>query len=352
MPTRCREQLDSKQFEVKTWSELNDFYENTVALYQRQFGVLQLIILMMVLLSVANSVNMSVFERVGEFGTMMALGNRSGEVFRLIVTENILLGVCAAQRSVSSSGMLLAWVISAIGIPMPPPPASDLGYTAHIRVLPSTLVTSFQRGLSRDVSGCAHTGPASLTHTGRRGAAAKRLSPQAMRKITPGPALVFACLFLLAIAFRLTTTCLLLDLLPLGDFRGVSGVVAAILFVYLYALALYRCFLSVAPLQEGPIAPGSREEFIYHVYLLFYSGSFLPDHPQPVAAGAADALVLSRPRRPTGGQHRTAVVSSSIRRLRRWGATVLSDTMPCCSRTLWRARIWRWQPSASATTSP
>jgi hypothetical protein len=37
--------------------------------------VLRLIILLMVLLSVANSVNMSVFERVGEFGTMMALGN-------------------------------------------------------------------------------------------------------------------------------------------------------------------------------------------------------------------------------------------------------------------------------------
>jgi len=32
----------------------------------------------MVLLSVTSTVNMSVFERVGEFGTMLALGNRPG----------------------------------------------------------------------------------------------------------------------------------------------------------------------------------------------------------------------------------------------------------------------------------
>ena len=48
----------------------------TVELYGRQFGVLRVIILIMVLLAVANTINMSTFERVGEFGTMRALGNR------------------------------------------------------------------------------------------------------------------------------------------------------------------------------------------------------------------------------------------------------------------------------------
>ena len=76
--------------EVKTWIELNDFYEKTVEMYKGQFGVLQLIILVMVLLSVANSVNMSIFERTGEFGTMMALGNRRSQMFRLIIVENLI----------------------------------------------------------------------------------------------------------------------------------------------------------------------------------------------------------------------------------------------------------------------
>lgn len=136
--------------EVKTWVELNDFYEKTLALYKRQFGVLQLIILVMVLLSVANSVNMSVFERVGEFGTMLALGNRSSTVFRLIVTESVVLGLIGSIAG-ASLGIALAIVISQIGIPMPPPPNSNVGYTAHIQLVPSAILLSCLVGLGATV---------------------------------------------------------------------------------------------------------------------------------------------------------------------------------------------------------
>jgi putative ABC transport system permease protein len=132
--------------EVKTWQQLNDFYAKTVEMYDAQFGVLRIIILMMVLLSVVNSVNMSVFERVGEFGTMMALGNRSRAVFKLIVAENTLIGLGGAIAGVLL-GVVLALVISAIGIPMPPPPNSDLGYIAHIRIVPSVIFSAFAVGL-------------------------------------------------------------------------------------------------------------------------------------------------------------------------------------------------------------
>ncbi len=42
------------------------------------------------------------------------------------------------------------------------------------------------------------------------------------------------------------------------------------LFFYIYAIFLYRLFLGLFPLKEGYIDPGSKQEFIYHVYLLFY----------------------------------------------------------------------------------
>ena len=138
-------QLDSKQLEVKNWRELNDFYQSTVALYERQFGVLQFIILIMVTLSVANSVNMSVLERIGEFGTMMAMGNRSASVQSLVLTENVLLGICGATLGVVF-GMILGATITAIGIPMPPPPNSNRGYTAHIRILLPTVAIAFGVG--------------------------------------------------------------------------------------------------------------------------------------------------------------------------------------------------------------
>jgi putative ABC transport system permease protein len=132
--------------EVKTWVELNDFYANAVAMYEAQFGVLRIIILLMVLLSVVNSVNMTVFERVGEFGTMMALGNRSRMVFSLIVTESAILGLAGSGLGVVL-GIVLALAISAVGIPMPPPPNADLSYIAHIQVVPSVIAGAFGVGL-------------------------------------------------------------------------------------------------------------------------------------------------------------------------------------------------------------
>ncbi len=138
--------LDPRQLEFRTWVQLNDFYEKTVALYDQQFGFLQAIILAMVLLSVANSVNMSVFERVGEFGTMRSLGNRGGQVVTLVLLESLLLGAIGAVTGVVL-GTILALVISAIGIPMPPPPNANLGYTAAIQVVPSVLAMAFLVGL-------------------------------------------------------------------------------------------------------------------------------------------------------------------------------------------------------------
>jgi putative ABC transport system permease protein len=130
---------------VKRWEEINDFYANTVALYDRQFVVLRLIILFMVLLGVANAVNMSVFERMSEFGTMRALGNRGRFVVALILVECLLLGVAGALAGVIA-GALLSWLISAVGIPMPPPPNSNAGYTARILLLPEVAWQAFTIG--------------------------------------------------------------------------------------------------------------------------------------------------------------------------------------------------------------
>jgi len=143
---RIAPELEKDGYELKAWHQLNDFYSKTVDLYDRQFGVLRLIILGMVLLGVANSVNMSVMERIGEFGTMMALGNPRRDVFKLVMVENILLGVIGSAIGLFV-GIALALVISAIGIPMPPPPNSDVGYVARIQLIPWILLTSVVVGI-------------------------------------------------------------------------------------------------------------------------------------------------------------------------------------------------------------
>jgi putative ABC transport system permease protein len=94
---------------------------------------------------VVNSINMSLFERVGEFGTMRALGDRGSKVLALVVTEGAILGLTGATLGLLV-GILLAIAISAVGIPMPPPPNSNLGYTAAIRLVPSVIGSAFSTG--------------------------------------------------------------------------------------------------------------------------------------------------------------------------------------------------------------
>lgn len=136
-----RQLLANQGLDVTPWYALSDFYEKTVDLYDRQFGVLRLIILIMVLLSVINSMNMTLFERTREFGTMRAIGDRSDWVFRLIMIESFWLGLLGGLLG-TILGCLAALGISAVGIPMPPPPNANLGYTALIRLDPTTVLTA------------------------------------------------------------------------------------------------------------------------------------------------------------------------------------------------------------------
>jgi putative ABC transport system permease protein len=141
----ARDVAATRGLEVKTWNELNDFYDKTVELYDRQFGVLRLIILVMVLLSVVNSVNMSLFERIGEFGTMRAVGDRGRKIFALVMIEGAILGLIGAALGVIA-GTAIALAVSAVGIPMPPPPNSNFGYTAAIRLGAENIASAFATG--------------------------------------------------------------------------------------------------------------------------------------------------------------------------------------------------------------
>ncbi len=148
--TRIKASNPPETFDVLRWEDLADFYASTVALYQRQFGILLFIVLLMVILGVANSINMAIFERTGEFGTQRATGDRGRRIFYLIVTETAILGFIGAVLGLLI-GVALAWGISRLGIPMPPPPNSNTGYTAYIRIVPSVLVLSCLVGLIASV---------------------------------------------------------------------------------------------------------------------------------------------------------------------------------------------------------
>lgn len=97
-----------------------------------------------------------------------------------------------------------------------------------------------------------------------------------MRKIQPSQILVFVLLFSLACFLAWGTDSLAVDPLPLGDYQAIAKVSGFIVLLYAWALALFRVFCTRFPLPVGEIAPGSRAEFTYHVYLLFFLVLFNP----------------------------------------------------------------------------
>lgn len=121
------------QLELTPWTALADFYNKTVGLFTRQMNVVRLIIGLIIVLSISNVLVMGVLQRTSEIGTLMAVGLRRRRILALFLSEGALLGLLGGGFGVAA-GWALAELISYIGIPMPPAPGMDKGFTAEIRV--------------------------------------------------------------------------------------------------------------------------------------------------------------------------------------------------------------------------
>jgi putative ABC transport system permease protein len=128
-----RAELPESQFDVVPWYELADLYNKTARLFRRQVDGIRLILAVIILLGIQNTITMSVIERTGEIGTAMALGVRRRGILRLFIAEGLVIGCIGGLFGVCG-GLVLALAISALGIPMPPPPGVSHGYTSQVVV--------------------------------------------------------------------------------------------------------------------------------------------------------------------------------------------------------------------------
>ncbi len=128
--------------EIKTWSDLATFYHQVVQLYGGIFWVVRLIILIIVIFSIANTMTMSVFERMREIGTIRAMGTKRRGVLSLFLMEGLILGVLGGALGLAF-GIIAAKLISIKGIYIPPPPTMTEGYTALINIVPKDLIFAF-----------------------------------------------------------------------------------------------------------------------------------------------------------------------------------------------------------------
>lgn len=139
---QVRSLLVDTDLQADPWYELAQQYNKTVQLFGRQLLVVKAIVLLIVLLGITNTMMRNVMERTGEIGTVMALGYRREQVLGLFLAEGVLIGALGA-----GGGVLLGWLIaeavSAVGIPMPPPPGLDVSITAEILVGPGLALGTF-----------------------------------------------------------------------------------------------------------------------------------------------------------------------------------------------------------------
>ena len=77
--------------EIKSWIELSSFYNQVHGMFDMIFGFIFLIVLTVVVMSVANSMGMTVIERTREIGTLRSIGLRRSGVVRIFTIESLLL---------------------------------------------------------------------------------------------------------------------------------------------------------------------------------------------------------------------------------------------------------------------
>jgi putative ABC transport system permease protein len=128
--------------EFVPWFELADFYNKTVRLFSRQMLVVELIIGVIIVLTISNMAVMNVLERTPEIGTLMAFGLRRRKILHLFLFEGAILGVVGGGIG-ALAGWGLSLLLSAIGIPMPPPPGMDEGFDAEFLVTGSLAANGF-----------------------------------------------------------------------------------------------------------------------------------------------------------------------------------------------------------------
>lgn len=94
---------------ARSWREMARLYNQTESYFKTQNAVVSVIILILILLAITSTVSMAVSERVGEIGTMRAIGGTRRGVLIHFATEGVILGVIGGVL-----GMLLGFAISTI----------------------------------------------------------------------------------------------------------------------------------------------------------------------------------------------------------------------------------------------
>lgn len=132
--------------ETRRWDQLADYYHQVVALFDGIFGFVRIIVIIIVALSISNTMMMAVMERTRELGTIRAMGAAPLQVVGLILLEALVLGLLGALVGVFA-GIACAEFITWAEWMMPTPPGSTQDYPIRVLIVADTLWQTFALGV-------------------------------------------------------------------------------------------------------------------------------------------------------------------------------------------------------------
>lgn len=111
------------EYEVHTWAELNTFVRDVINRQNMVFSAISAVLFIIALTVIGNTMLMSVFERVREIGTLLAVGVRRFQVLQLFVLEAAVIGAIGGVVG-ALTGRAVLLLISTIGVPIEMPGTS------------------------------------------------------------------------------------------------------------------------------------------------------------------------------------------------------------------------------------
>ena len=135
---------------VRPWYEQAHYYIAVKALYDRIFGIFQLLMLAVAGLAMSHAVAAVVVQRRAEIALLRVIGLKRRQILWLFLSEGALLGLLGGMGGVILANLVATVTASLGGIPMPPPPGFADGYSAqfhlaawgYLVVLPTTLIVA------------------------------------------------------------------------------------------------------------------------------------------------------------------------------------------------------------------
>lgn len=79
--------------EILPWWQVEPFLQQFIQLDDAFFYIIVLILFIVISVGILNTIMMSIFERVREFGVMMALGTKPRQIVRLVMEEALTMGL-------------------------------------------------------------------------------------------------------------------------------------------------------------------------------------------------------------------------------------------------------------------